>query len=50
MTIPATKDSNRLLAKKKSLLILDFKLMMLPCTVNTVVLEHVCLKQTTHIN
>lgn len=44
--LPDAKNSDRLLAKEKSLLILDLKLMMLPLSMNSVILEHVCLPST----
>jgi hypothetical protein len=43
---PAAKDSNLLLTKKKGLGILDLDIMVLPLSVDSVILEHVCLQAT----
>lgn len=48
--IPNTKDSDGLLTKKKGIGVLDLDLMVLPLTVNTVVLEHVGLSTATKVN
>lgn len=39
--IPDTKDSDGPLAKEKGLRVLDLEFMMLPLTVNCIILEHV---------
>ena len=46
--IPDTKNSDCLLTKEKGLGVLHFEFMVLPLTVNTVILEHVCLQQQTN--
>lgn len=46
--LPYAKYSNRLLTKEKSLLILNLELIVLPLTVNTVILKHVCLQQASY--
>jgi hypothetical protein len=45
--IPDTKDSDGLLAKEKGLRVLDLEFMMLPLTVNCIILEHVGLRTQT---
>lgn len=46
--VPDTKDSDGLLAKEKSLRVLNLDIMMLPLTVNCIILEHVGLPHTKH--
>jgi hypothetical protein len=41
---PAAKDSNLLLTEKKGLGVLDLDIMVLPLSVDGVILEHVCLQ------
>jgi hypothetical protein len=41
---PAAKDSNLLLAEKKGLGVFDLDIMVLPLSVDSVILEHVCLQ------
>jgi hypothetical protein len=41
---PAAKDSNLLLTEKKGLGVLDLDIMVLPLSVDSVILEHVCLQ------
>ena len=48
--IPDAKNCDCLLTKEKGLGVLHFELMVLPLTVNTIILEHVCLQQTNNYN
>lgn len=44
--LPYPENSDWLLTKEKGFLIFDLKFMVLPLTVNTVILKHVCLQQS----
>jgi len=45
INVPDAENSDWLLTEEKSFVILHLKLMVLPLTVNTVILKHVCLQQ-----